>query len=52
MFLSWLSTVCQNAEQLAKRSIDILLENISGALTPTYETIAVSVELRESIRNI
>ena len=47
-----LSTVCQNAEQLAKRSIDILLENISGALTPTYETIAVSVELRESIRNI
>ena len=47
-----LSTVCQDVEKLARRSIDILLENIEQAQPPRYETIDVSIELRESIRNV
>ena len=47
-----LSTVCQDAQLLAQRSIDILLEHIDGSLTPRYETIGVSLQLRESIRNV
>ena len=45
-----LSTVRQNAEQLAGRGIQILLEHIDGPKAPCYETIDVSIELRESIR--
>ena len=47
-----LSTVCQNAAELAHRSIDILLENIEGTQSPRYETVPVNIELRESIRQI
>ena len=47
-----LSTVCQDTELLAQRSIDILLEHIEGRPTPRYETIGVSLQLRESIQNI
>ena len=47
-----LSTVRQNASQLARRSIDILLDHINSPQLPRYETIDVTVELRESIRTI
>lgn len=47
-----LSTVCQNAEALAQRSLEILLDNIERAQPPRYETISVRVEVRESIRNV
>ncbi len=47
-----LSTVCQNANELARRSIETLLEHIESPLPPRYETIPVSVELRESIRTV
>ena len=47
-----LSTVCQNAQRLARRSLEILLENIEAPRPPRYETIPVSVELRESIRSV
>ena len=46
-----LSTVCQDAEFLARRSLEILLENIENPQPPRDETIPVTVELRESIRN-
>ena len=45
-----LSTVRQNAQQLASRSIEILLEQIDGPKEPCYETIDVVIEPRESIR--
>ena len=47
-----LSTVCQNADLLARRSIEILLECLETVSPPRYETIDVSIDLRESIRNI
>ena len=47
-----LSTVCQNAAELANRSMDILLEHIEGTDSPRYETVDVSIELRESIRKL
>jgi len=47
-----LSTVCQNADLLARRSIEILLEYLESAQSPRYETIDVSIDLRESIRSI
>lgn len=47
-----LSTVCQDAAELANRSISILLEHIEGSQAPRYETVDVSIDLRESIRRI
>ena len=47
-----LSTVRQNAALLASRSIEILLDHIDNPKLPCYETIDVSIELRESIRTI
>lgn len=47
-----LSTVCQNADLLARRSMEILLEYLDSVQSPRYETIDVSIELRESIRCI
>ena len=47
-----LSTVCQNADLLARRSIEILLECLETVCPPRYETIDVSIDLRESIRHI
>ena len=47
-----LSTVCQNARALALRSTQILLENLESPQPPRYETIPVSMVLRESIKRI
>ena len=47
-----LSTVRQNAQQLASRSIEILLEQIDSPKEPCYETIDVVIELRESIQPV
>ena len=47
-----LSTVCQNVEQLAQRSIDILLEHMQSGNEPRYETVGVSLQLRESIKHL
>ena len=47
-----LSTVCQNAQLLAQRSLEILLENIETPQPPRYETIPVTVALRESIQTV
>ena len=47
-----LSTVRQDPQELAKRSVDILLENIKGTLAPRYETTPVRVLLRESTKNV
>lgn len=47
-----LSTVYQDPRQLARRSLDILLENIQNPQPPRYETVPVSIRLRESIRKI
>ena len=47
-----LSTVCQNADLLARRSMEILLECLEAPCPPRHETIDVRIELRESIRSI
>ena len=46
-----LSTVCQNTAELAKHSLEMLLENIASPRKPRYETVDVTVQLKESIRN-
>ena len=47
-----LSTIRQSVELLAEHSIRILLENIDSPRQPRYETVSVSVELKESTRHI
>lgn len=47
-----LSTVRQDIPELARRSMEILLENMESPAAPRYETVPVTVELRESIRNV
>ncbi len=47
-----LSTIRQSVEELATQSIRILQENITSLQQPRYETVPVSIELRESIRGI
>ncbi len=43
-----LTTIHQSVEMLAEHSIQMLLENISNRQPPRYETVPVTVELRES----
>ena len=45
-----LSTVCQNVEEMASRSIEMLLENIESCQQPRYETVPFRVQLRESTK--
>lgn len=45
-----LSTVCQSVDAMARRSVEILLENINASQPPRYETVPFTVELRESTR--
>ena len=47
-----LSTVCQDPEEMARRSVEILLENIEKPQPPRYETIPVQVQLRESTQKV
>ena len=47
-----LSTVSQDVPELARRCMEILLEHMEGVTSPRYETVPVTVELRESIRNV
>ena len=51
-FIPTLSTIRQNVDALAGRSIAILQENIAAPQEPRYETVKVAVELRESVRNL
>lgn len=45
-----LSSVCQNAPLMARRSMEILLEHIETPQPPRHETLDVRIELRESIQ--
>ena len=47
-----LSTVCQDPQELAARSVEILLENIKNPQSPRYETIPVQIQLRESTKHV
>ena len=47
-----LSTVCQDPQELAKRSVEILLENIENMQPPRYETVPVQIQLRESVQKV
>ncbi len=47
-----LSTIRQSVDELAARSMEILLENIASPCKARHETVGVSVELRESTRRI
>ena len=51
-FIPTLSTIRQNVDALAGRSIAILQENIAAPQEPRYEIVKVAVELRESVRNL
>ena len=44
-----LATVHQSVESLADNSIRILRENIAGKQLPRHETVAVTVQLKESV---
>lgn len=45
-----LSTIRQNGASMARRSVELLLENIKDGRLPRYETVPFDVKLRESIR--
>ncbi len=47
-----LSTIRQSVEELANRSVQILREQIEGAIGNRYETIAPSMDCKESTRSI
>lgn len=47
-----LSTIRQSVDELAKRSIRMLQENIESVHSPRYETIPTEVVLKESTRKI
>lgn len=47
-----LSTVRQSAEQIASRSVSILLEGIEEGVKCTHEKIPFTLQQRESIRNL
>lgn len=47
-----LSTVCQDVQQLAGRSLQILMENMEGPCRSRHETIPVSLLQRESSRKL
>ena len=45
-----LSSICQNGDAMARRSVEMLLENIKEGQLPRYETVPFDVDLRESTR--
>ena len=45
-----LSTVCQGVEEMAGRSMELLLESIGGDQMPRHETVPFTVQLRESAK--
>ena len=45
-----LSTVRQNVDAMARRSVEMLLENIEAPQPPRYERVPFSLEFRESTR--
>lgn len=45
-----LSTICQEVQEMAGRSIGMLLENISESRPARYETVPFTVQLRESTK--
>lgn len=47
-----LDTICQSVEQLANRSVQILLEHIHGRKEQSYEIIPVTGKWRESTQKI
>lgn len=47
-----LSSVSQNVEELAKRSVQILLENIASPQPPRHELLGITVHSRESISRV
>jgi len=47
-----LSTISQSVEELANRSIRLLLENIEGKPSVRYETVPVALNTRESAKHV
>jgi len=45
-----LSTICQGVEEMAGRSMELLLENIEQRREPRHETVPFEVQLRESAK--
>lgn len=47
-----LSTVAQSVEQLARQSMDLLLQNIEKDAEARHEVVPVQLQLRESVRKL
>ena len=47
-----LSTVCQDVDAMARRSVEILLENIADIRPPRHETVPFEAVMRESTKLI
>ena len=47
-----LSTIRQSVQQMARRSVEILLNNLGGDTVAVHETVPFELQKRESIRNI
>lgn len=47
-----LATVCQSVEELAQRSLRLLMDNIQGRCQAQHETVPVCLEWKESARRI
>ena len=47
-----LTSVTQPVQELAERSIRILLENIEGKRNPRYETVTVELRILESVKSV
>jgi LacI family transcriptional regulator len=45
-----LSTVAQSVEQMAERSVDLLLQSIEKGADARHEVVPVQLQLRESVR--
>jgi LacI family transcriptional regulator len=47
-----LSTVAQSVEQLAQRSMSLLLQSIENGTSAAHEVVPVHLQLRESARKL
>ena len=47
-----LTTICQAVEELAERSVKLLLESMEGRCNARYDTVPVTLSRKESVRDI
>jgi len=47
-----LTTICQAVDQLAERSVKLLQESIEGNHRASYDTVPVTLKLKDSARKV